>query len=217
MLAQDVQHVVFVAQQDRHPCRGGALGQPYGALETAARKVEDVPLLALFFEHRERQRERGHVGDVRHVSRVQIVFLGSHVDYGDVQRAEDALDRRQCVGVAALRFAQYGVAAREGPVLRGPRPAGLGAPHRMRRHETAAPRVHRDHLAQLGLDRPHVHHHLPVSHMVERFYGHQRNRVDGCRQHHEIGLRNALFERHDAVGQSEPEGFGGVFVRLLDA
>lgn len=53
--------------------------------------------------------------------------------------------------------------------------------------------------------------------MVERFYGHQRNRVDGCRQHHEIGLRNALFERHDAVGQSEPEGFGGVFVRLLDA
>lgn len=48
MLAQDVQHVVFVAQQDRHPCRGGAFGQPHGALETAARKVEDVPLLALF-------------------------------------------------------------------------------------------------------------------------------------------------------------------------
>ena len=48
---------------------------------------------------------RDSVGDVRHVSRVQVVFLGSHVDYGDVQRAEDALDGRQCVGVAALRLA----------------------------------------------------------------------------------------------------------------
>ena len=53
--------------------------------------------------------------------------------------------------------------------------------------------------------------------MVERFYGHQRNRVDGGRQHHEISLRNTLFERHDAVGQTETQGFGGVFVRLLDA
>ena len=53
--------------------------------------------------------------------------------------------------------------------------------------------------------------------MIKRFYGHQRNCIDGRRQHHEVGLRNTLFERHDAVGQTETQGFGGVFVRLLDA
>ena len=53
--------------------------------------------------------------------------------------------------------------------------------------------------------------------MIKRFYGHQRNRIDGRRQHHEVGLWDALFERHDAVGQPEPQCLGGVLLGTVCA
>ena len=77
--------------------------------------------------------------------------------------------------------------------------------------------MHRDHLAQFGLDGTQIHYDLVAVYAVEDFHGQQGNRVDGGCQHHEAGLRNALFERHDAVGQSEPQGFGGILLRTLYA
>lgn len=141
---------------------------------------------------------------------MQVVLLGVHVDGGRLQRAEDALGRRQRVGVAPLRLAKHDVAPREGTVLGGARPAVFGAPHRMGGHEAPAAGVHRDHLAQFGLDGAQIHYDLVPLHAVEGFYGHQGDRIDGGGQHHEVGLRDALFERHDAVGQPEPQRLGGV-------
>ena len=81
----------------------------------------------------------------------------------------------------------------------------------MRGDEASAVRVHRDYLAQLALDRTHVHHHLLVIHAVERLDGHQRNGVGGGGQHHEVRLGEALLERHHAVRQPQSQGFGRVF------
>ena len=84
-------------------------------------------------------------------------------------------------------------------------------------HETPAARVHRDNLAQLGFDGAHVHHHLPVGHPVEDFDGHQGNGVDGRGQYNQVGRCNSLIEGDDTVGQPEPQGFGGVLLRIFDA
>ena len=62
-------------------------------------------------------------------------------------------------------------------------------------HEAPAAGVHRDHLAQFGLDGAQIHYDLVPLHAVEGFYGHQGDRIDGGGQHHEVGLRDALFER----------------------
>ena len=51
---------------------------------------------------------------------------------------------------------------------------------------------------------------------LRAFHGHQGNCIDRGGQHHEVGLWNALFERHDAVGQPEPQCLGGVTLRTLD-
>ena len=174
-----------------------------------------MALLALLFEHREGQRERRDVRDVRDVGCVQVVFLGVHVDRRAAQRAEDPLDDRQRVLVAADGVAQHDAAPREGAPLSGFRAAVLRAPHRVCGDEAPAVRVHRDHLAQLAFDRTHVHHHLLVVHAVEGLDGHQRNGVGGGGQHHEVRLGDALFERHHAVRQPQLQGFGGVFFGVL--
>ena len=83
-------------------------------------------------------------------------------------------------------------------------------------YEAPAAGVHRDNLAQFGLDGTQIHHHLAAVYAVEGFYGHQGNCIDRGGQHHEVGLWDALFERHDAVGQPEPQCLGGVTFRTLD-
>jgi len=83
--------------------------------------------------------------------------------------------------------------------------------------ETSAAGVHRDDLAQLALDRPHVHDHLPVRRAVERLDGHDRNGVHGGGQHHQVGLGDSLFESHDPVRETQPHRLLGDFRRFLHA
>ena len=82
--------------------------------------------------------------------------------------------------------------------------------------EAPAAGVHRDHLAQLALDRTHVHHHLPAARAVERLDSHQRDGVDGGGQHHEIGFRNTLLETHDPVRKAQLQRLGSVFFGAFD-
>ena len=176
-----------------------------------------MPFLALLFEYGERQGERSDVRNMRHVGRVQVVFLGVHIHERAFQRPEDPFHEGHRVGVAALRVAQYGDPAREGAPLCGLRTAVLRAPHRMGGDETSAAGVHRDDLAQLALDRPHVHDHLPVRRAVERLDGHDRNGVHGGGQHHQVGLGDSLFESHDPVRETQPHRLLGDFRRFLHA
>ena len=176
-----------------------------------------MALLALFFEYREGQRERRDVGDVRNVGRVQVVLLGVHVDRRAAQRAENPFHGPQRVLVAADGVAQHDAASREGAPLGGLRTAVLRTPHRVCGDEASAVRVHRDHLAQLALDRTHVHHHLPVVHAVEGLDGHQRDGVDGGGQHHEVRLGDALLETDHAVRQPQLQGFGRMFFGVFNA
>lgn len=77
--------------------------------------------------------------------------------------------------------------------------------------------MHRNGLAQLALRRAHVHDHLPLAGTVECLDGHQRQDIDRHGKHHEVGLVHPLLEGDHAVGQPQPEGFGGVFGRPFDS
>ncbi len=75
VLAQYVQHVVLVAQKYGRPSLRQALGQTHRALETSAREIEYVLLLALLLQYGQRQRERCYVRYVRHVGAMGVLLL----------------------------------------------------------------------------------------------------------------------------------------------
>lgn len=91
MLSQHVQDVVFILQEYRCPRLRKTLCQTHRTLKTSARKVEDMLLLALLLLHRECQRKRCNMRDVRDVGAVHILLLGRHIFYGHTQRMVDML------------------------------------------------------------------------------------------------------------------------------
>ena len=76
--------------------------------------------------------------------------------------------------------------------------------------------MHRDHFAQLALDRSHVDDDLAVIDPVEGLDGQQRNGIHGGGQHDEVRFGEPLLEPDNPVGQSQTERFGGVFLGTLD-